>query len=111
MHPENYRSSRKGDSSYGVLRFGLHDQIINLAPLFAPDWFADAFIALFGFPSYILTQCGIYFSTFLFLQTVFSFLLKFLRSLSMKYKLHENITFLASFAYGFSENNIAKNGH
>ena len=101
MHPENYRSSRKGDNPYGVLRIGLHDQILNLAPLFAPDWFADAFIALFGFPCYILTQCGIYFSTFLFLQTVFSFLLKFLKSISMKYKLHENITFLASFAYGF----------
>ena len=46
---------------YNTLRIGLHDKLLNLTPLFTPTWFADAFIALFGYPCYILTQCGIYF--------------------------------------------------
>ena len=54
------------DNPYKTLRIGLHDRLINLTPLFTPTWFSDAFIALFGYPCYILTQCGIYFSTYLF---------------------------------------------
>ena len=34
---------------YNVFRIDLHDHFLNIAPLFAPDWFADAFIASFGF--------------------------------------------------------------
>ena len=49
---------------YNTLRIGLHDKLLNLTPLFTPTWFPDAFIALFGYPCYILTQCGIYFPTF-----------------------------------------------
>ena len=49
---------------YNTLRIGLHDKLLNLTPLFTPIWFFDAFIALFGYPCYILTRCGIYFSTF-----------------------------------------------
>ena len=48
---------------YVTLRIGLHDKLLNLTPLFTPSWFADAFITLFGYPCYILTKCGIYFST------------------------------------------------
>ena len=44
---------------YNKLRFGLHDKLLNLTPLFTSSWFADAFITLFGYPSYNLTQCGI----------------------------------------------------
>ena len=51
---------------YNTLRIGLQDKLLNLTPLFTPTWFSDAFIALFGYPCYILTQCGIYFSTFRF---------------------------------------------
>ena len=51
---------------YNTLRIGLHDKLLNLTPLFTPTWFSDASIALFGYPCYILTQCGIYFSTFFF---------------------------------------------
>ena len=52
---------------YKTLRIGLHDYMLNLAPFFTPDWFADAFISLFGYPAFILTQCGMIFSTILFL--------------------------------------------
>ena len=47
------------DNPYNTLRIGLHDKLINLTPLFTPTWFSDAFIAQFGYPCYILTQCGI----------------------------------------------------
>ena len=50
---------------YNPLCIELHDKLLNLTPLFTPSWFADAFITLFGYPCYILTQCGIYFSKFL----------------------------------------------
>ena len=49
---------------YKTLRIGLHNKLLNLTPLFTPTWFSDAFVALFGYPCYIFTQCGIYFSTF-----------------------------------------------
>ena len=35
---------------YNASKVGLHDHLLNLALLFAPDWFADAFNTLFGFP-------------------------------------------------------------
>ena len=63
--------------SYSTLRIGLHDKLLNLTPLFTPAWFSDAFIALFGYPCYILTQCGIYFSTFLFVQATLTSLSNF----------------------------------
>ena len=53
---------------YRSLRIGLHDYMLNLTPFFSPDWFTDAFIKVFGYPCCILTQCGIYVSTALFLQ-------------------------------------------
>ena len=63
MHPENYRSSRKIYNPYNVLRIGLHDQLLNLAPLFAPDWFADAFYSSVWISVlYINTMRNIFFS-------------------------------------------------
>ena len=56
------------DNPYRSLRIGLHDSMLNLTPFFSPDWFTDAFIKLFGYSCYFLSQCGIYFSTALFLQ-------------------------------------------
>ena len=43
---------------YNVLRVGLHSYLSNIAPLFLLDWFADASMEVFGFPRYILTECG-----------------------------------------------------
>ena len=52
-----------------TVRIGLHDKLLDFTPIFTPSWFSDAFITLFGYPCNILTQCGIHFSTFLFMQT------------------------------------------
>ena len=37
---------------YKVLKVGLHDHLLNIAPLFAPECSADAFIAQFGYRFY-----------------------------------------------------------
>ena len=66
--PNYYDPNSPHENPYNTLRFGLHDKLINLTPLFTPTWFSDAFIALFGCPCYILSQCGMYFFTFLFVQ-------------------------------------------
>ena len=55
----DYDKDSPYDNPYNTLRMGLHDRLINLTPLFTPTWFCDAFIALFGYPCYILTQGGI----------------------------------------------------
>ena len=83
------------------LRIGLHDRIINLTPLFTPTWFSDAFIAFFGYPCYILTQCGFYFSTYLFLQTMLTLIVKLYKTIFIKYNLKQNITLFNSIAHGF----------
>ena len=62
---------------YNVLRVDLHDHSLKIASLFAPDWFADSFITIFGFLCYILTQCSLYSSTFLFLQYFIAIVMKF----------------------------------
>ena len=97
----NERHSYTGSNPYNHLRIGLHDHLLNLLPLFNPDWFSQAFINFFGYPCYILTQCGIYFSTFLFLREVLTFLLKFYGTISIKYNLQSNISILSSIALGF----------
>ena len=89
------------DNPYNVLRIGLHDRLLNLTPLFTPTWFSDAFIALFGYNCYILTQCGIYFSTFLFVQATITLLVKLYKTISIKYNLKHNITLFSSIAHGF----------
>ena len=60
---------------------GLHDKFLNVTPLFTPTWFSDAFIAFFGYPCYILTQCGIYFSTFLFVQATLTLIVKLYKTI------------------------------
>ena len=97
----DYDTNSPHDNPYNTLRVGLHDRLINLTPLFTPTWFSDAFIALFGYPFYILTQCGIYFSTYLFLQTMLTLIVKLYKTVSIKYNLKQNITVLNSFAHGF----------
>ena len=96
----NEQHSHTGSNPYNHLRFGSLDHLLNLLPLFNPDWFSQAFINYFGYPYYIATQCGIYFSTFLFIREVLTFLLKFYRTISIKYNLKSNISILSSIAHG-----------
>ena len=97
----DYDANSPHGNPYNTLRIGLHNRFINLTPLFTPTWFSDAFIALFGYPCYILTQCGIYFSTYLFLQTMLTLIVKLYKTISIKYNLKQNITLLNSIAHGF----------
>ena len=46
-----------------MIHLVLDYKLLNLTPLFTPSLSADAFITLFGYPCYIFTQCGIYFTT------------------------------------------------
>ena len=64
-----YDANSPHENPYNTLRIGLHDKLITLTPLFTPTWFSDACIALFGYPCYNFTQCEIYLSTFLFVQS------------------------------------------
>ena len=99
MHNEQH--SHTGSNPYNHLRIGLHDHLLILLPIFNPNWFSQAFIKLFGYPCYILTQCGFYFSTFLFIREVLTFPLRFYRTISIKYNLQSNISILSSIAHGF----------
>ena len=72
---------------YNTLRFGLHDKLLNLTPLFTASCSADAFITLFGYRCYILTQCGIYFSTYLFLHFLLKFTKQFLSNMILNKQL------------------------
>ena len=96
----NEQHSHTESNPYNHWRIGLHDHLLNLLPLFNPDWFSQAFINFFGYPCYVLTQCGIYFSTFLFIREVFTLLLKLYRTVSIKYNLQSNISILSSIAHG-----------
>ena len=97
----NEQHSHTGSNPYNHLRIGFHDHLLNLLPLFNPDCFSQAFINFFGFPWYVLTQCGNYFSTFHFVREVLIFLLKIYRTISIKYNLQSNISILSSIAHGF----------
>ena len=97
----NKQHSHTGSNPYNHLRIGLHDHLLNLLPLFNPNWFSQAFVNLFGYPCYILTQCGIYFSTFLLIREVLTFLLRFYRTISIKYNIQSSISILSSIAHGF----------
>ena len=94
-------SPHNSGNPYNTLRIGLHDKLLYLTPLFTPTWFSDAFIALFGYLCYILTQCGIYFSTFLFVPATLTFIVKLYKTISIKYNLKNNITLFSSIAHGF----------
>ena len=89
------------DNPYNTLRIGFHDKLLNLTPLFTPTWFSDAFIALFGYPCYLLTQGGIYFSTVLCVQAIITLLVKLYKTISIKYNPKNIITLFSSIAHGF----------
>ena len=97
----DYGANSPHDNPYITLRIGLHDNLIHLTPLFTPTWFSNAFIALFGSFCYILTQCGISFSTFLFVQATITLNIKLYKTFSIEYNLKNNITFFSSIALGF----------
>ena len=40
----NKQHSHTGPNPYNHLRIGLHDHLLNLLPIFNPDWFSQAFI-------------------------------------------------------------------
>ena len=97
-----YDSHISQPNPYITLLIGLHDKLLNLTPIFTPTWFADAFIALFGYPCYILTQCGIYFSTtLLFIQALLTLFIKVYKTIIIKQNLQQNITIVNSIAHGF----------
>ena len=96
----NEQHSNTGSNPYNHLRIGLHDHLLNVLPLFNPDWFSQAFIKYFGYPCFILRHRGFYFSTFLFIREVLTFLLKFYGTISTKYNLQSNISILSSIAHG-----------
>ena len=97
----NEQHSHTGSNHYNHLRIGLHDHLLNLLPLFNPDWFSQSFINFFGYSCYVLTQCEIYFSTFPFVREVLIFQFKFYRTISIKYNLQSNISILSSIVHGF----------
>ena len=59
--PDYSDSDISQTNPYSTLCIGLHDKLINLTPLFTPTWFSDAFLTIFGYPRYFLTQCVLYF--------------------------------------------------
>ena len=98
----NQQSDNSSPSNpYRSLRIGLHDYMLNLTPFFSPDWFTNAFIKLFGYPCYILTQCGIYFSTALFLQFAFNALFSIYRSFTVRNLLKKQISVITALGFGF----------
>ena len=89
------------NNPYGSLRIGLHDYMLNSTPFFSPVWFTDAFIKLFGYPCYLLNQCGIYFSSALFLQFAFNTLLSIYRSFAVKNLLKKQISVISALGFDF----------
>ena len=59
---QNERHSLSGPNPYNHLRLGIHDHLLNLLPLFNPDWFSQAFLNFFGYPCYILTMWNLFFN-------------------------------------------------
>ena len=98
----DYDANSPHENPYNDLRIGLHDKLIILTPIFTPTLFSDAFIALFGYPCYVLTQCGIlYFSTFPFIQATLTLIIKLYKTISIKYNPKQNLTIFSSIAHGF----------
>ena len=74
--------------------------MLNLTPFFSTEWFTDAFIKIFGYPCYILTQCGIHVSTALFLQFAFETLPSIYRLFTVENFLDKQISLKSAFGYG-----------
>ena len=90
----DYDAYSPHESRYNTLRIGFHDKFIILTPRFFPTWFSDACIALFGYV--FSTQCGVYFSSFLFIQATLTLIIKLHKTISTKYNLERNITMFSS---------------
>ena len=90
----NYDANTPHNNPYNTLRIGLHDKHNNLTPLFTPTWFSDAFIALFGYPCYILTQCGIYFSIYFFVKTISTLIVELYKTFLSNIILNKTLQFL-----------------
>ena len=97
----DYDAKSPHENPYNTLSIGLHDKFINRTPLFTPTWFSGAFIALFGCPCYILTQCGIKFATFLFIQATITLIIPLYKTISFEYNLKQIITIFSCIALGF----------
>ena len=98
----NQKSSGSlSDNPYRSLRIGLHDYMLNLTPFFSPDWFTEAFIKFFGYPCYILTQCGTYFSTAVFLHFAFNTLISIYCSFTVRNLLKKQISVISALGFGF----------
>ena len=91
----------KTENPYNTLRIGLSDYIHNIAPILDTDWFKSKFIEIFGYPEYIFTQCGIYFSTALFLNFLFKTLVIVYKTFDAKKILKRQITFWSALSHGF----------
>ena len=98
----DYDANSPHENLYKTLPIGLHDRLINLTPLFTHTWFFDAFVTLFGYPCYILTQCGIYFSMFRFIQATIILIIKLHKTISIENNLKQNFTIFSSIAHDFS---------
>ena len=66
--------------------------MLNLTPFLTPEWSTDAFVKLFGYPWYFLSQCGIFVPTSLFLHVAFNTLLSLYRSFTVN-KSHKKTNF------------------
>ena len=106
----DYDTNLPRENPYNTLRIGLHNKFLNLTPRFTPTWFSDAFIAFFGYPCYILTQSGTYFSPFLFVQATLTLIVKLYKTISIKCNLKQNITIFSSIAHGFFKHSYSSNG-
>ena len=91
----------KPENLYNILRIGLSDYILNNAPFLDTGWFKHKFIEVFGNPEYILTQCGIYFSTTLFLKFIFKTLVYAYKTFIATKLLKGQITFWSALSHGF----------
>ena len=93
----NYDANSPHDNPYNTLRIGLQDKLINLTPFLRPHGFQMLSLHYLD----ILTQCGINFSTFLFVQATLTLHVKLYRTISIKYNLKQNKTLFSSLAPGF----------
>ena len=87
--------NRNWFEAYNVLRVGLQDHLLNIAFLFAPDWFIYCNIWLSIFSS----QSGYYVTSFPLLQIVITCKLNFF--VSINHRFHEDIILVSSITLTF----------
>ena len=75
--------------------------MLNIALFFTSDIFTDALVNFFGFLCYILTECGIYFSTALSVRFLLKMIVSLYQSFKTKILLNENMSFSVVFGHGF----------